>query len=103
MQYGDFWSEAYQAYQDRLRTQPSHRTQAMCAYGDDQSRIQWDDQRPFLLKLDRHQLRPAEGAVLDWMLDPAGRTLSQVAADVGISKGYASKLRYRLLIKSRAK
>jgi len=94
MRYGDHQSEAYR---NRPRP-PSHKQLAEDRYGD-------DDPRPFLLRLDRNQqqsLRLSEKAVLDWMLEPAGRTLSQVAEWIGISKGYASKLRYRLLIKSRA-
>jgi DNA-directed RNA polymerase specialized sigma subunit len=37
-----------------------------------------------------------EGAVLHWMMRPGGRTQAQMAADIGISKGYASKLVDRL-------
>jgi hypothetical protein len=97
---GDYPS---QAYLDSWRPpRPSHRRLALQRYGDDKGRIQWNDHRPYLLKLDRHQLRPAEKAVLDWMLDPAGRTQSQLAAHIGTSKGNASKLRWQLLIKSRA-
>ena len=39
----------------------------------------------------RPSLNTVEVAVLRWMLRPAGRTQTQMAAEIGISKGYASK------------
>jgi hypothetical protein len=36
------------------------------------------------------------------MIEPGDRTLSQVADWIGVTKGYASKIRYRLLHKSHA-
>jgi hypothetical protein len=38
------------------------------------------------------QLGDTERLILDHMIDPAGHTLSQRAALIGISKGYASKI-----------
>jgi hypothetical protein len=85
------------------KQEPTDRCRARLEYGDDRGRIDWSEHLPALLDLDRHQkdsLRLAEKAVLDWMIEPDGRKLSQVAAWVGVSKGYASKIRYRLLHKS---
>ena len=38
-----------------------------------------------------------ERAVLDWLLDPRDRTLTALATEIDITKGYASKLRGRVL------
>ena len=82
---------------------PTDRYRARLEYGDDQGRISWDEHIPALLDLDQHQrqsLRLVEKAVLDWMIEPGDRTLCEVATWIGCTKGYASKLRYRLLHKS---
>ena len=84
---------------------PSDRYRARLEYGDDHGRINWDEHIPALIDLEQHQrqsLRLTEKAVLDWMIEPEGRTLCQVAAWIGVTKGYASKIRYRLLHKSHA-
>jgi hypothetical protein len=63
-------------------------------------RINWREHRPALIKLEQNQresLRPTEKAVLDWMIQPGARNLKQVAEGIGVSKGQASKIRYRLL------
>jgi hypothetical protein len=62
--------------------------------------IVWQDHVHMLRSLFAEPLRPIEIAILNWMIDPRGLTLTQIAANNGISKGYASKLRYRLLLKS---
>jgi hypothetical protein len=83
--------------------EPTDRYRARLEYGDDHGRINWDEHRPALVDLEQHQgqsLRLIEKAVLDWMLGPDGRNLSEVAAWIGVSKGYASKVRYKLLHKS---
>ena len=84
---------------------PTDRYRARLEYGDERGRISWDEHIPALLDLEQHQrqsLRLVEKAVLDWMIEPGDRTLSQVADWIGVTKGYASKIRYRLLHKSHA-
>ena len=61
--------------------------------------IVWEDHVEGLRSMLAWSVRPIEIAVLNWMIDPRGVTLTQMAATNGISKGYASKLRYRLLLK----
>ena len=55
---------------------------------------------PRLLQSAADTLRPSlnviEAAVLVWMIRRDNRTLTQMAADVGISKGYASKVQAKL-------
>jgi len=88
---------------DREQPKPTDRYRARVEYGDDRGRINWDEHIPALLDLEQHQrqsLRLVEKAVLDWMIEPGDRTLCQVATWIGCTKGYASKLRYRLLHKS---
>ena len=84
------------------RTKPrSYRQRAINAFN--QLPIRWDEHRPALLDLDQSQgnsLRTYEKAILDWMIDPVGRTLTQVAEENEITKGWASKVSYRLLLKS---
>ena len=85
------------------KKEPTDRYRARLEYGDDQGRISWDEHRPALIDLEQYQrqsLRLIEKAVLDWMIEPGGRTLSQVAEWIGYKKSYASKIRYRLLHKS---
>jgi hypothetical protein len=67
--------------------------------------VNWRQHRPALIELEQNQrqsLRLTEKAVLDWMIAPGARNLKQVAEWIGVSKGYASKIRYRLLLKGRA-
>jgi len=67
--------------------------------------IRWRDHRQALLELDqkqRNSLRTYEKAILDWMIDPGRRTLVGLAKETGIAKGWASKIRYRLLLLSHA-
>jgi len=76
--------------------EPTDRYRAWLEYGDDQGRISWDEHRPALLDLERYQrqsLRLIEKAVLDWMIEPGTRSLKEVAEWIGVSKGYASKVR----------
>jgi hypothetical protein len=83
------------------RIEPSYRQRAVHAFN--QCPIRWDDHRPALLDLDQRQrnsLRTYEKAILDWMIDPGGRTLTQIAEENEITKSWASKVRYRLLLKS---
>jgi hypothetical protein len=78
---------------------PSDRQRALVKYG---GRINWNEHRPALINLEQRQgqsLRLVEKATLDWMIEPDGRTLPQVAAWIGCTKGYASKVRYKLLHK----
>jgi len=55
---------------------------------------------PKLLQSAADALRPSlselEASVLYWMVHPTGRTMTQMAAEANISKGYASKLRVKL-------
>jgi len=46
---------------------------------------------------ERQFLSDKEAAILDWMVDPQDRTLTQVAADNDMSKGNASKIKDRLI------
>jgi hypothetical protein len=76
-----------------------YRFRALAAFG----LIRWDDHRAALVELDQHQknsLKLSEKAVLDWMIDPDGRTLTQVAEKNEIPKATASKTRWRLLLKA---
>jgi hypothetical protein len=41
-------------------------------------------------------LKPAEKAILAWIIGPYARTLTD---ETGINKGWASKIRYRWLLK----
>jgi hypothetical protein len=89
--------------QDRTEKKPTDRYRARLEYGDERGRINWDEHRPALIDLEQYQqqtLTLIEKAVLDWMIEPGDRTLSQVAAWIGCTKGCASKIRYRLLHKS---
>jgi len=89
--------------QDRTEKKPTDRYRARLEYGDEHGRINWDEHRPALMDLEQHQGQSqlhTEKAVLDWMLGPNDRSLSEVAAWIGVSKGYASKVRYKLLHKS---
>lgn len=82
---------------------PTDRYRARLEYGDERGRINWDEHRPTLIDLEQYQqqtLTLIEKAVLDWMIEPGDRTLSEVAAWIGCTKGYASKVRYKLLHKS---
>jgi hypothetical protein len=87
---------------ERDRSRPSYRARALKALGD-MGRIRWDDHRSALIELDQHQknsLKLTEKAVLDWMIEPDGRTLTQVAEKNEIPKASASKIRWRLLLKA---
>lgn len=44
-----------------------------------------------------------ECAILDWLLHPRDRTLTELAKEIDITKGYASKLRGRVLDRLRKK
>jgi hypothetical protein len=58
-------------------------------------------ERVALLTAAAEALRPAlddkEGAILDWLLSPRDRTLTAVAGEIDITKGYASKLQGKIL------
>jgi hypothetical protein len=85
---------------DRYQGRRTDRTKARSRFGRGENReIDWSEHLAALRKLRQAPLRPTEKAVLRWMLDPKGRTLTQVAAANGVSKGAASKIRYRLLLK----
>jgi hypothetical protein len=60
-------------------------------------------QRVALLTGAAESLRPAldvkEGAILDWLLSPRDRTLTAVAGEIDITKGYASKIQGKVLRK----
>jgi hypothetical protein len=88
----------YQAVRGRKREPTSRVERAMMYRG--MWPIVWQDHVHMLRSLFAEPLRPIEIAILNWMIDPRGLTLTQIAANNGISKGYASKLRYRLLLKS---
>jgi len=45
----------------------------------------------------RPSLDDRERAILDWLLNPQDRTLTALASEIDITKGYASKLRGRIL------
>jgi hypothetical protein len=88
---------------DQEEPKPTDRHRARLEYGDDHGRISWGEHTPALIDLEQHQrqsLRLIEKAVLDWMIEPDGRTLCEVAEWIGYKKSYASKIRYRLLLKS---
>jgi hypothetical protein len=77
----------------------SDRAEARWAVGKgDQYRIDWEEQKPHLQKLvGLNTLRERDRIVLNWMLDPKGQTMTEMAAANGIPKGSASRIRYRLL------
>lgn len=84
----------------RDRRRPSYRARAQDALG---GRIRWDDHKAALVELDQHQknsLKLTEKVILDWMIEPDGRTLAQVAEKFEIPKATASKTRWRLLLKA---
>lgn len=84
----------------RWRRQPklSYRQRAIRALN--QCPIRWEEHREHLRRLAVSGLKPIEAAILAWMIDPADRTLTQLAEANGITKGWASKIRYRLLLSS---
>jgi hypothetical protein len=87
----------------RRRPRPTRRMRAREKYADEQGRINWDDHRPVLMDLEQYQrqsLRLTQKAVLDWMIEPDGRTLTDVAEWNGISKSRASRVRWSLLHKA---
>jgi hypothetical protein len=85
---------------DRYRGRRTDRTIARSKFGRGKDRvIDWSEHLPALRKLRGTPLRPTEKAVLRWMLDRKG-TLTQVAAANGIHKSTASKIQYRLLLRS---
>jgi len=45
----------------------------------------------------RPSLDDRERAILDWLLNPQDRTLTALASEIDITKGYASKLKGRIL------
>ena len=45
----------------------------------------------------RSSLDDRERAILDWLVNPQDRTLAALASEIDITKGYASKLRGRIL------
>ena len=60
-----------------------------------------DEDRVALLFGAAELLRPAlnvwQRAILDWLLDPQDRTLTDLAGEIDITKGWASKLRGRVI------
>ena len=45
-----------------------------------------------IIEAERQFMNPNESKMLDWMLDHGGRSQGQAAAEIGITKGYASKI-----------
>jgi hypothetical protein len=99
---GSYWLPPEEGARARYLAQGQRRPQGQKRRGRLRFRINWRQVRPALIKLEQRQqnsLRLTEKAVLDWMISPDARKLSQVAEWVGVSKSYASKIRYRLLYK----
>lgn len=49
-------------------------------------------ERLAIIEAERQFMSPNKSKMLDWMLDHGGRSQGQAAAEIGITKGYASKI-----------